>query len=152
MRPEYQTEQDARAELAVIHDVAAPRLLIAHRTPKFYPVDWFLEPFGGGVDRWWLCEVKVRERAYDTYMLSLHKFTTLLVMAASAGVVPMLIVAWKNREELGLCQVDEVKPEPGVGGRKDRSDDQDVEPVVFISRSAFSLEPFSPALREALTR
>lgn len=105
---------------------------------------------GENVREHWLVEVKIRQRAYDRYMLSLHKATTMLVMAATSAFMPVLVVAWTDKREVGVCDLRSVRMEPGIGGRKDRGDEQDVEPVVFFSRSAFLLEPFSPELADRL--
>jgi len=150
MRPTYETPEDRERERAVALEVSAPRLMVPYRTPQYYACDWVFEPMGDNVREHWLVEVKVRKQRYRTYMLSLHKMTSMLTMGAAGVFLPVLIVAWLDVAEVGICSLDKARVEPGVGGRDDRGDKQDREPVVFVSHSAFLVEPFSPALRETL--
>jgi hypothetical protein len=152
-RPAYETESDRSRELAVALHVAEPRLMTPHRTPRYYPCDWLFQPQAdsSGNREHWLAEIKVRDATYSSYMLSLHKAAQLLTMGVAGGFMPVLIVAWLDRGEVGLCELRTGILRPGYGGRKDRGDKQDMEPVVLVARKHFLVERFSPALSAALS-
>lgn len=79
-----------------------------------------------------LVEVKCRKNnknAYSTYMISMSK----LLSAASykaIGINCILLVQWSD--QIGWIQMDHKEWSFKVGGRKDRNDWQDIEPVGHI--------------------
>lgn len=130
-RRRYETEQDRERERqAVLFMQRAMNWRAVHRTPRYYPCDWVVDLDGR---RFGLLEVKVRDRFYDQYMLSLHKAATLLIYSEIAGYIPMLGVQWTDKKTVGIWNpLLREYLMPGVGGRKDRGDAQDMEPIVWV--------------------
>lgn len=86
-------------------------------------------------------ELKVRSNsvtAYPTFMLSVHKFMSADALTVATGLPCVLAVSWSdawgyiNMKDRGDFEV-------GFGGRVDRGDDQDVEPVFLIPTSSFAI-------------
>lgn len=131
-RPEYETSTDRDNEAKVIKEVERWGKCSAIKTPSFYPVDYCLERKGKVVC---LAEIKTRTcliTDYPTYMISLHKVSTALQMAEVAGIGARLFVMWRD----GLIGTLDLKVKPdyiGWGGRVDRADPQDMEPVCHYS-------------------
>ena len=126
------------------------------RTKEAAAVGKFIERFGGGVDFFKLpiqykldfaivrdgsvtsfIEVKCRKNvisAYPTYIISLSK----MVAAAQykdAGITCILLVQWAD--QMGWVKIPDNRWITKVGGRKDREDWQDIEPVVHIPIKEF---------------
>lgn len=100
------------------------------RTPKMYPCDWVVDLGGGDFG---LLELKWRKARFERYMISLHKAAQLITFADIGRFVPMLGVGWRNTREVALWEdLRKEWLEPGFGGRRDRGDHQDVEPVVYV--------------------
>lgn len=81
--------------------------------------------------------VEVKNRAckrhkYPTYMISLDKWVSGLSMSRFTEVPLVLVVSWDD--EIGYVTCGAVIKETTVnmGGREDRGDAQDIEPVVHI--------------------
>lgn len=136
-RPIYETSKDRAKERAAIEFIA-PKVKCDgwHSMPKRYPLDFALTR-DGNVE--FFAEVKCRTNAHDAYpdyMLSMGKFVGLLEMQTSTNIPSLLVVDWTDC--VGVLRL----PVPGIeykiGGRKDRGDDQDVEPVVHIPVDRFS--------------
>lgn len=111
----------------MIEAVVEPYGLKAMKLPRTYEVDYGVTR---GDELVGVAEVKVRGRAYDTLMLSLHKAQALrrfaheglrawLVACVPSGVYVRRISA-RERFDIRL------------GGRTDRGDWQDVEPVAHF--------------------
>lgn len=125
-RPRYESEADRARELAVARAVFQPYGLTVLKLPIAYEVDFAVLRGERVVG---FAEVKVRKRAYDTLMLSLHKaealrrlatgFRSWLLVAVPAGVYARRFV---------IAERFDVR----VGGRSDRGDWQDVEPVAHF--------------------
>lgn len=138
MRPMYETEQNKTAELKVATIVCENKGLSAVKLPKAYPIDFmFLKdshPYA-------FAEVKVRSYTMEQmdrwggFMLSLHKWATalnysnivhlnLIVIVEADGVI------WYHKAtgEIDGC---------AFGGRTDRNDEQDLEPVILLKMNRF---------------
>lgn len=136
MRPTYEAAQDVANERSVIDLLCAKWKCTAHKAPRFYETDWSLSK-GGEVKA--MAEVKFRNKSYPTYILSLHKFTNLL-MGSIAGVRHMLIVCWPEGDRRVVKYVEithGLYTKVIHGGRRDRGDAQDVEPMVEIPMEKF---------------
>lgn len=139
MRPTYETAQDQANEQAVVGLLCAKWRCTANKTPSYYPVDWSLAQ---GKEVKSLVEIKFRKASYPTYIISLHKFTEMLMSAFASQLPHLLVVSWP---EDGRRVVRYAKVEPSLlervihGGRKDRGDSQDMEPMVEIPMDKFKL-------------
>ena len=129
MRPTYETAQDITREEGVARTLAKASGKTAHKLPKFYPCDWGLTDTSGRVTT--LLEIKcrnVKHDQYPTFMLSLHKWTALRSFTEHANVY--VIVRYTD----GIFKIP-VTPgtwEVRMGGRTDRGDSQDTEPVIHV--------------------
>ena len=136
-RPLYESAEDRSAETIAVKkfidsldgDVDFIKL------PMQYKMDFAITR--GGVLTG-LVEVKCRKNskhAYSTYMISMSK----LVAAAgysSIGINCVLLVKWTDG--MGWVKMDGNKWKVRIGGRKDRNDWQDVEPVTHIPIAEFN--------------
>jgi len=135
MRPTYETNQDLINEQNVISGFCnywSP--LRFEKMPKQYHLDYCLM-VGEAVTGF--CEVKIRKNTYDkyrTYILSLAKVSAAKNLQDACGLSSVLVVKWKDRT--GYTSFNYGWPVL-VGGRIDRGDWQDVEPVVHIPLSDF---------------
>jgi hypothetical protein len=134
LRPIYENGQTRAAEEATIR-MAAERWGVSFaKLPIQYRVDWALIR-GGAVAAW--CECKRRHNnkgKYSSLMLSLSKVTHGLELARQTGLPFLVVVEWDDC--LAYWKADRIS---GVrlGGRVDRGDWQDVEPVVDIGVELF---------------
>jgi len=128
------------------------------RTKETAAVERFIHHFGGGADYVKLpiqykldfaivrdgrvtsfIEVKCRKNiisAYPTYIISLSKMVA-ATQYKTAGISCILLVQWTD--QMGWVQIPDNRWVTKVGGRKDRGDWQDVEPVVHIPIKEFKL-------------
>ncbi len=140
-RPTYERPADLDAEREMIA-AAFPRV-VAHKLPISYRVDYLLEFWGTqGVRRAW-CECKARNvvaGTYADYMLSLGKFAAGCELARATGYPLILLIRWTDcLMRFTLDTSSPVAYPIDMGGRKDRDDAQDVEPVVMIPLREFSM-------------
>lgn len=139
MRPTYETEGDKNREAKVIDSLCAVWECNATKLPKFYKQDWALTSVGGTVRA--LVEVKCRthpRERYPTLILSLEKWLALAMLSEHTNAKGILAVQFSD----GIFWM-VAKPQPqwriAIGGRTDRNDPDDVEPVVHIPTN--SLKP-----------
>ena len=135
MRPIYENGATLAAEEATIRRVADRWGVTFQKLPIQYRVDWALIR-DGKVACW--CECKRRHNnkgKYPSLMLSLSKVTHGLELARQTGLPFLVVVEWDDC--LAYWKADRIS---GVrlGGRVDRGDWQDVEPVVDIGIELFT--------------
>lgn len=143
MRATYETELDRKREKRLAEVVAAniqsEDLIKAARCPRYYPCDWVLYRVAKDNPVHSLLEAKVRSRRYPRYMLSLSKASNIVHQAAFGGVGALLSVYWEDEREVGIVDLMSCSREAGFSGRRDRGDWQDVEPVIYIPTSEFTI-------------
>jgi hypothetical protein len=129
-RPIYETEKDLTREKSIGKVLAKVWKAELHKLPRSYYVDWLITR-NNQVKAF--AELKCRSnnrRQYPSLILSLHKWIHGKQLAAEVSGEFLIIVQWKDGlfyfKESGLAV------SYGFGGRKDRGDDQDMEPVVNI--------------------
>jgi hypothetical protein len=138
MRPIYETESDLEKEREIGKSLSRAWKASLHKLPRAYNVDWMLVNEDGQAKAF--VELKSRSNRstqYPTLMLSLHKWMHGKAMAKEIGGVFLIVVKWTDGlyyHRQGDCEVTY-----GVGGRTDRGDAQDVEPVVHIPVDAFKM-------------
>lgn len=140
MRPTYESSADRDREAAVATFYAEKTGVEMKRCPKFYPCDWAAMK---GKELLALVEIKVRSKRYGTLMLSLHKASTMIHYAAVADCEPIVIVRWLDVGEVGFANLMQVSRRASWGGRADRGDSQDEEPVIHVPTEEFSVVPFA---------
>lgn len=135
-RPIYETDRDLAEEGAAAKLLCQPHGLLHIKLPMRYEIDFMLRR--GPALYGWL-EVKVRPGVtkHRTYMVSAQKVLTGNLLANQFGGRFLVLV----RDGDKLLVLDAVKQKPvlvGVGGRDDRGDDQDIEPVAHYDWSQFT--------------
>lgn len=139
MRPMYESKDDLFNEQAVASYIAAKRPgLFWRKLPVAYPLDYAF--FDGKNNLRFFAEIKCRRVAstnFPTFILSLHKWDSGNRIAN--GAVPVyLIVRWTDR--IGSLRFRPVTRECDIrlGGRTDRKDVQDMEPVIHLPTKNFA--------------
>jgi hypothetical protein len=135
MRPLYESSKDLENEQSVAAALSQAWGCSLNKLPMSYHVDWVLESEGK------LCafaELKCRNNPrskYPTLMLSLNKWVRGCELAKYSGVPFILVVRWSD----GLFWIKHTDTPitTGIGGRHDRNDKQDIEPVVYINTEHF---------------
>jgi hypothetical protein len=128
-RPVYERNVDLWNEHAVAHAIAGWSGAEVKKTPRMYPLDFAIVRNGDVVA---LAECKVRTnpmQQYPTYMLSAHKAISARTFAAYLGVPAYLFVRW-SCGSIGYINLSTPHDRLAIGGRSDRNDEQDVEPVL----------------------
>lgn len=134
-RPIYETDADRDRELATITAVADRLGLEVKTMPRRYPVDFMLTKGKGAR---YFAEVKCRKcerQTYPTFMLGLAKYIGMITLQEQTGVPTIIVVGWKDL--IGMLRLPVPNLRIEVGGRTDRGDAQDVEPVVQIPTDLF---------------
>jgi len=131
IRSLYETEEDRGREGSFIEELCITWKCEAVKLPIHYKLDFAL--MRDGVIRAFL-ETKIRKYVmdyFDTYMISMAKVLAAREYSAFAGIPSLLAVRWNDGDGfIGLHSMKDF--EIGFGGRRDRNDPQDMEPVVFI--------------------
>lgn len=135
-RPSYETSKNLSSEARVAGILAGANNATSIKLPAKYPLDWALVEGKAIVA---FIEVKCRTNsstAYAEYMISLAKYASIQRLSEMSGVKAYLAVQFTDR--LMICRF----PDHGllceVGGRTDRGDSQDIEPVVLIPMTEFT--------------
>lgn len=131
-RPVYETASTLRDEADTVAVIERAWRCKARKLPRAYRLDYALTR-DGEVVAW--AEVKCRGKRYDSYMLSLHKWTAALELAARTDLPALLVVRWPDGVHFAPFE-DRVE-RVAIGGRTDRGDWQDVEPVVLLPSQRF---------------
>lgn len=133
MRPTYENEQSLAVEEKTMAAAAKVWGVDYQKLPKQYRIDWALSR--KKIVCW--CECKRRwnnKDAYPTLILSLSKVMHGVEMYKATEIPFVVIVEWNDG--IYWNKIDKVG-EIGFGGRKDRGDWQDIEPVVHIPVTDF---------------
>jgi hypothetical protein len=137
-RPTYETHEDRANELLAASRISAVLNCSPRKLPKRYIVDYVFLKDNKPV-AW--AEVKCRtnpRNKYDHYMISVHKVLSGMEMAKKTGSVFAVVVMWTDCiGAISISSVDEY--DIIIGGRTDRGDKEDVEPVFMIPVSEFTI-------------
>ena len=134
MRPLYEDSTSLGNEEAVLARLKQRWHCVGFKLPIAYRLDYALVE-DGRVQAW--AEIKCRGKRYEEMYLSLHKWMAGKELADKTGLPFLLVYAfgvniyWKR--------VDEDTPRLVIGGRTDRKDWQDTEPM-----AVFALKDFNP--------
>jgi hypothetical protein len=134
-RPIYETEQDLSREKFIGENLASFWNVNLHKLPRAYYVDWMVTKENKVKG---FAELKCRSHnkgQFPSLILSMHKWIHGKQMAAEVDGSFIVVVQWKDGlfyHKQGWCKVDYA-----LGGRKDRGDSQDMEPVVHIPVNYF---------------
>jgi hypothetical protein len=135
MRPIYENAKDLSNELRVSKTLQECWNAEFVKLPMAYYIDWAVVR-GNEIKAF--AEFKRRlnpKDQYPTFMLSLKKFQNGKDLGRELGVPFLIIVEWDDG--LWYCDAKNVERTYGFGGRRDRNDSQDQEPVVYIKTQSF---------------
>lgn len=134
MRPIYENVRTLRDEDAVAETLAAAWRCEHYKLPRSYHVDRWLERDGRLVC--WL-EIKCRNQRYDTFFISLQKVLSARSMARETYAPFVIAVSLPD----GIFWMKDAGETLDVrrGGRSDRGDPADMEPMVHFAMSRFTL-------------
>lgn len=142
MRPTYETESDRQHERDVIGLLQEKWKCNAHKNPSKYKVDWSIistEQKFPSIKA--MAEIKWRDKSYPTYHVSFDKYIT-MVHGVACGLPHLLVIAWPEggKRVVRYAKVfDGMHSRVVIGGRKDRGDWQDQEPMAEIPMDRFKL-------------
>jgi hypothetical protein len=133
-RPLYETQMDLGNEQDVAKYLEIKWDAKLRKLPISYSVDWMLmrdNPVA-------FAELKCRKNEstkYPTLMLSLNKWVKGNQFADELGVPFLIICQWNDGLFFYIAKSSVITY--GIGGRTDRGDSQDTEPVVYIPVESF---------------
>lgn len=140
-RPWYESGGDLANEGEVAKKIASMYRARLHKLKPKYGVDYLALRYERP---WAYMEIKCRTTdrlKYPTYLISVDKIESGVRHAALLGIKAILLVQW--RDVLGWVNMNDVayggKCVVAIGGRTDRGDAQDLEPVYHIPVELFSL-------------
>lgn len=139
MRPTYETSADRSNERNTIAVVCKAWRCRAAKLPRHHSADFVLLGKDDSIKGW--VEIKTRNfvrGTFPTYMIAVQKIAELTTLAAVSGVPAVLVVALKD-----AILYHRISPpyQLAMGGRKDRNDPLDQEPVFHIPFSSFEELP-----------
>ena len=139
MRPKYETQHDLERQGIAAAKFCKAFRCVLHGLPEFYEVDFLVE-FKGLMRG--VCEVKCRDifsYDYGTVILSLHKFKAMTEYGRLVGGSADLVVQFKDKMmTVNLLAYHPSLMKISTGGRHDRDDAQDTEPVIHIPLDWFT--------------
>jgi|TARA_Y100000296_G_scaffold59472_1_gene68662 hypothetical protein len=132
-RPMYERENDLDKEREVAEHLSKLWGYDFIKLPIRYNLDYMLFDSGGTAKA--VAEIKCRGKKYDTLILSLEKWNKGINYFKANGLEFILLVRWPD----GLYYFKYCGNFFNIkwGGRKDRNDCQDMEPVVHIPSKEF---------------
>ena len=138
MRKTYETEEDRSNERQVIDLIHELWNINVFKLPISYGLDFaMIDNRENGMVLGFL-EVKKRstdKSQYSSYMISLSKVMKARELTQVSNLPSLLVVQW--RDESGWINFSDELNGIGFGGRSDRSDWQDQEPVAFMKTHNF---------------
>jgi hypothetical protein len=144
MRAIYETPEDKERERAAVAAFAARYGLDTVELPPRYPVDFAVVREGdGGLDEVTAFgEVKIRSNPADRYptaILGAAKWAEAITLAERTGCKLILLYGWDSGKDIRWVELTKLTNPPRIapGGRTDRGDNQDEEPVVHIPVELF---------------
>jgi hypothetical protein len=143
MRPTYETPGDRAREAAVVDAFASHYSLETIKLPARYPLDFgVLRDSEDGKVITAFGEVKVRTHsfgAFPTVILSVAKWAEGMALVERTGTRFLLVVGWDSGSDVRWVDLTTLTGPPRIapGGRQDRGDSDDSEPVVHIPIHVF---------------
>lgn len=137
MRPLYESATDVANETAVAKQLGDATGSVMKKNPKAYEIDWCAYK-NGKLTAW--VEIKCRKNAKDAYptlLLSYKKIISGCLMTQFSGAAFILCVRFTDGVYFWKCPADVKDYRVDNGGRTDRNDSQDMEPVIHIPMREF---------------
>lgn len=137
MRKQYETEESLSVEKEIAQQVCNQWGVSMRKLPKYYSADYFI--LANDKPRAF-CEIKSRSyphSKFNSYQISLKKYMALRELTRETGLSSIIIVRFGDGS-LFYHVVDTEDNVPIVyGGRTDREDWQDVEPLALLDINSF---------------
>tara|TARA_R110002110_G_scaffold84817_1_gene220549 strand:- start:537 stop:983 length:447 start_codon:yes stop_codon:yes gene_type:complete len=134
MRPLYETSKDFENEKNIQNVIEEKTSWRLTKLPKRYYLDFLAFNSNGNTEA--VIEVKRRHNNHDKYedvILSLAKYMQGLEYATTLGVAFLFAVEFNDGYYIHFSSSDNLKHfKITMGGRRDRQDPEDIEPVVHI--------------------
>ena len=140
VRPIYESSTDiSNEEMLAEHLVLRWKLDGWKRNPTMYPIDISFIKDGAITG---FAEIKCRtvpKDRYETYMISASKVMSANSLSRVTRLSCLLVVKWADY--LGWIDLIKVQPKfVAWGGRSDRQDPQDMEPVIHFDIDDFRMD------------
>lgn len=132
MRPMYETSETLAAERLVVESLQVAWECTLKKFPIAYQLDYMAFQDS---DAKAVIEIKCRKAKYDEMFLSLHKWLAGREMSIATGLPFVLVYAFG--QEIFWKPVQNEKIGIKWGGRTDRNDWQDSEPMATFKLSTF---------------
>ena len=129
-RPTYETEADLEVEQGVASQLEAEFGLECCKLPISYRIDWAVFKGGNLIGFMELKARNVKKNQYPTLILSLSKLMAGCELASKTNTIFWLGVKWTD--SLSVCRITSPFQNIEMGGRTDRNDSADIEPVVHL--------------------
>ena len=134
-RPLYETPEHPRREQEVIDKIKAVWKCDVKKLPIAYRLDYVLLQDNKPVA---VMEIKCRNAMYEEMHLSLHKCMAGKEMSKSVGLPFILVYEFKDKG-IYWHKIEDGPLELAIGGRTDRGDWQDIEPMAVFRLSTFRM-------------
>lgn len=133
-RPTYETASNLAAEMAVLRRLEHQWKCVGQKLPIAYQLDYALT-VEDKIVAW--AEIKCRTTKYSDMYLSLHKWMAGKNLYRDTGLPFILVYSFKH--EIYWKPVHNDNPELEIGGRWDRGDWQDTEPMAVFKLDTFKV-------------
>ena len=138
-RPMYETEANLENERRAKQFLEERWSCVLHKVPLKYQVDWMAMR---GDNPMAFIEYKFRENLsfykYPRYMISLDKWMKAKQLSKEVEVPFVMVITFTEGTYYGsFDNTMTLEMKYGFGGRYDRGDAQDVEPMVFLPLNIF---------------
>lgn len=137
MRPIYENTTTLRSELEFSAKLQNRFGIKLQKTPISFGIDYAVIR-GGKISSF--IELKCRTnpmQKYSTYMIAAIKYQKSMSIMRDSGLPVRLWVQWSDAT--GFCELSKPGYEWNIGGRIDRNDAADIEPVIHIPIPEFKL-------------
>lgn len=138
-RPMYESQVDLTHENKMKTLLEAKWNCTLHKVPLKYQVDWLAMR---GKDPMAFVEFKHREKlsidAYPRYMISLDKWMKAKQLCKEVEIPFIMVITFTEGTYYGVFSHNGLHDVTyGIGGRYDRGDAQDVEPMIYLPLKKF---------------
>jgi len=133
-RPIYENEASLKSEASTAFEVEKAWKSNLIKLPMKNRIDFLMKRKSDGEPKAFI-EVKNRackRHKYQTFMISLEKWVTGLAFESTTTLPFIIVVNWDDEIGYLKCSDHIAGISVNMGGRTDRGDAQDIEPVVHI--------------------
>ena len=140
MRKQYEDNKSLRNERWFAEEVGKWFGVTLHKLPKQYGLDFIAKKKGSVYAFLELKNRTCTKNQYGTYIISLSKYLKAKLIYQFLGARTLLCVKWTDQSgSVCLSDLESDQLDISIGGRYDRDDWQDVEPLINIDISNFNV-------------